>query len=79
MVDNYIIETHYGAAGLVVRSGRHFMFFSAKKEFDVLEGQMFPSPERARKAAIRHEAKRNVRRYLVDERGSSEECLVSQR
>ena len=37
MVDNYIIETHFGAAGLVVRSGRDFMFFSAKKEFNALE------------------------------------------
>ena len=44
MADNYIIETSQGAAGLVVRSGRGFMFFSAKKEFDVLEGQLFTSP-----------------------------------
>lgn len=57
MVDNYIIETHFGAAGLVVRSGRDFMFFSAKKEFNALEGQLFPSPERALKAAIREETK----------------------
>jgi len=33
------------------------MFFSAKKEFNALEGQLFPSPERALKAAIREEAK----------------------
>ena len=57
MVDNYIIETHFGAAGLVVRSGRDFMFVSAKKKFNALEGQLFPSPERALKAAIWQEAK----------------------
>jgi hypothetical protein len=57
MVDNYIIETDFGAAGLVVRSGRDFMFFSAKKEFNALEGRLFSSPERAVKAAIQQEAK----------------------
>lgn len=61
MVDNYIIETPHGAAGLVVRSGRGFMFFSAKKEFNVLEGQLFPSPECALKAAIQQETKRDAR------------------
>jgi hypothetical protein len=61
MTDNYIIETSHGAAGLVVRSGRGFMFFSAKKEFDVLEGQLFTSPARAVKAAIGHEMKRGTR------------------
>jgi hypothetical protein len=61
MINNYIIETPHGAAGLVVRSGRGFMFFSAKKEFDVLEGRLFPNPERAIKAAIRHETKRGTR------------------
>lgn len=61
MTDNYIIETSHGAAGLVVRSGRGFMFFSAKKEFDVLEGRLFTSPERAVKAAIGHETKRGTR------------------
>jgi hypothetical protein len=61
MVDNYIIETHYGAAGLVVRSGRGFVFFSAKKKFNVLEGQLFQSPELALKAAIRQEAKRSAK------------------
>jgi hypothetical protein len=58
MVDNYIIETPRGAAGLVVRSGRGFLFFSAKREFDILDGQLFPNPERAAKAAIRQETKR---------------------
>lgn len=61
MTDNYIIETSQGAAGLVVRSGRGFMFFSAKKEFDVLEGRLFTSPARAVKAAIGHETKRGTR------------------
>lgn len=61
MADNYIIETSQGAAGLVVRSGRGFMFFSAKKEFDVLEGQLFTSPARAVKAAIGHETRRGTR------------------
>lgn len=61
MTDNYIIETSHGAVGLVVRSGRGFMFFSAKEEFDGMEGQLFTSPARAVKAAIRQEAKQSTR------------------
>lgn len=61
MTDNYIIETSHGAVGLVVRSGRGFMFFSAKREFDGMEGRLFTSPARAVKAAIVHETKRGTR------------------
>ena len=60
MADNYIIETSQ-ARPVVVRSGRGFMFFSAKKEFDVLEGKLFTSPARAVKAAIGHETRRGTR------------------
>ena len=62
MTDNYIIETSQGAAGLVVRSGRGFMFFSAKKEFDVLEGRLFTSSAASRQGCdrTRNEARNPV-------------------
>ncbi|WP_346347282.1 hypothetical protein [Bradyrhizobium sp. dw_411] len=53
MSDNYIIETHHGAAGLVVRDRLGFVFFSATREFDVLDGKSFASPQHATAAAIR--------------------------
>ena len=53
MFDHYIIETLHGAAGLVVRDRRGFMFFSATREFDVLDGKTFASPQHATAAAIR--------------------------
>jgi hypothetical protein len=37
------------------------MFFSAKREFNALEGQLFTTPERVLKAAIRQEAKESTR------------------
>jgi hypothetical protein len=58
MSENYIIETPYGAAGLVVRGRRGFVFFSAAREFDVLEGKSFASPQRAAAAAIRESTNR---------------------
>ena len=58
MTDNYIIETPRGAAGVVVRNRGRFLFFSARKEFDILDGQSFPSPERAAAAAIGRETGR---------------------
>jgi hypothetical protein len=57
MSENYIIETPYGAAGLVVRDRRGFLFFSAAREFDVLEGKSFASPECAAAAATRRAIK----------------------
>jgi hypothetical protein len=53
MSENYIIETPRGAAGLVVRDRRGFLFFSAAREFDVLDGRSFASPQHATAAAIR--------------------------
>ena len=59
MSDHYIIETLHGAAGLVVRDRRVFMFFSATREFDVLDEKAFASPQRATAAAIRQSASTN--------------------
>ena len=53
MSENYIIETLHGAAGLVVRDRRGFMFFSATKQFDAMDGKSFASPQQATAAAIR--------------------------
>ncbi len=56
---NYIIEVRprpYGKtvpAGLVVRDGNQFRFFSATHDFDRLEGQLFKNPKEAETAALR--------------------------
>ena len=54
MYDTYIIETHKGAAGIVVRDGQGFRFFAATRDFNRLEGQVFGSPKDAETAALRH-------------------------
>jgi hypothetical protein len=59
MFDNYIIEIRPSAegvtvqAGLVVRDGRCFRFFSATPAFDRLECQLFDNPRAAHGAALR--------------------------
>jgi hypothetical protein len=55
MTESYIIETPHGAAGLVIRDRRGFLFFSASRVFDALDGQAFASPRSAAAAAIRQE------------------------
>jgi hypothetical protein len=54
MYDTYIIETRKGAAGIVVRDGRSFRFFTATRDFNHLEGRLFGSPKDAEAAAQRH-------------------------
>lgn len=54
MSDNYIIEVQTGAAGLVVRDGQKYRFFSADRAFDALDGHLFATPRAAEKAAILH-------------------------
>ena len=60
MFDNYIIEIQPAPvgvtvqAGLVVRDGRRFRFFSASPAFERLDGQLFENPKAAQIAALRH-------------------------
>jgi hypothetical protein len=52
MSSTYIIETRKGAAGIVVRDGRGFRFFAARRAFDGLDGRLFATPRAAEKAAL---------------------------
>ena len=60
MQQNYVIEVRPLArgktvsAGIIVRDGQQFRFFSATHAFDRLEGQLFRNPKEAEKAALRH-------------------------
>ncbi len=53
MSDTYIIEVNSGPAGLVIRDGGRFRFFSASSEFAGLDGRSFSNPREAEKAARR--------------------------
>ena len=55
MSQNYIIEVHEQAAGIVVRDGPKYRFFAATHAFNPLEGQLFKNPR---------EAERAVKNYL---------------
>jgi len=67
MNQNYIIEVRpqtWGKtipAGIVVRDGHKYRFYSATHKFDSLDGQLFKGPREAEMAALRHisEAKSN--------------------
>jgi hypothetical protein len=58
MSSNYVIEIRPPSigvalqAGIVVRDGGRFRFFSASRAFDALEGQFFDSPKKAEHAAL---------------------------
>jgi hypothetical protein len=58
--DSYIIEIQPALAavtvqaGLVVRDGQHFRFFSASAAFEPLEGRLFANPKAAQRAAVHH-------------------------
>jgi hypothetical protein len=54
MQDAYIIESRKGVAGIMVRDGRGFRFFSATHDFNSLEGRFFNSPREAGAAVVRH-------------------------
>ncbi len=60
MQQNYVIEVRPLArgktvsAGIIVRDGQQFRFFSATHAFDRLEGQLFKNPKEAENAALRH-------------------------
>jgi len=59
MSDNYVIEIRPHSAnvtlqaGIVVRDGRSFIFFTASDVFNPLDGQRFDSPRTAHQAALR--------------------------
>ena len=59
MSNAYIIEVRSAAAGLVVRDGGAFLFFSATGDFAGLDGRAFRNPQDAEKAAIRHVTRRS--------------------
>jgi len=50
----YIIEVHFETAGIVVQDDRQFQFFSSNRDFDPLEGCIFPSLRAAEVAAREH-------------------------
>jgi len=49
--DAFIIETDGVAAGIVVREGRRYRFYSADADFRSLDGQPYATPRAAQKAA----------------------------
>jgi len=57
MSDAYIIEIDDVAVGLVVRQreiggGKNYCFYAAHRPLRSIEGRLFPTPDKARKAAI---------------------------
>ena len=50
MSQNYIIEVHEQAAGIVVRDGPKYRFFAATHAFNPLEGRLFKNPREAERA-----------------------------
>ena len=58
MQQNYVIEVRPRgrtvSAGIIVRDGHQFRFFSAEHAFDRLEGRLFKNPKEAEQAALRH-------------------------
>lgn len=63
MPDTYMIETGSEIAGIVIREGRRFRFFSSSRRFWELEGEYYRNPREAERAA---------RGLLADRRSSSE-------
>ncbi len=61
MSQAYIIEVQSETAGIVVRHGQQFQFFSSNRRFDALEGRQFASA-RAAEAAARDHAKQDRKR-----------------
>jgi hypothetical protein len=52
ITETRIIETREGAAGIVVRDGRGFRFFAARRAFHSLDGRLFATPRAAEAAAL---------------------------
>ena len=53
MSDNFIIEVHSQAAGIVVCNPDGYRFFAASHRFNALEGQLFRNAREAERAARR--------------------------
>jgi hypothetical protein len=53
MSNNFIIEIHSKAAGIVVRNPDGYRFFAASDRFNAMEGQLFRSVNDAERAAQR--------------------------
>lgn len=51
MSDAYLIEADHEAAGVVIREGRRFRFFSSSRRFWALEGVYYRTPREAERAA----------------------------
>lgn len=54
----YVIEVKSKTAGIIVRDGRDYCFFSATRDFNALEGHTFPSRKEAEKAIFRLASRR---------------------
>jgi hypothetical protein len=57
MSDAYVIEIDDVAVGVVVRQGeadggRRYCFYAANAPFRSIDGKAFPTPDKARKAAV---------------------------
>ncbi len=57
MSDAYVIEIDDVAVGVVVRQGeaeggRRYCFYAANVPFRSIDGKVFPTPDKARKAAV---------------------------
>jgi hypothetical protein len=53
MFDAYVVEIEETAAGILIRSGRSFVFHAVENVFAALEGMTFPSAAAAEIAARR--------------------------
>jgi len=62
MSQNYIIEIHEQAAGIVVRDGSKFRFFAATRAFNPLEGRLFKNPREAERAVKNYLSARKANR-----------------
>jgi hypothetical protein len=51
MTDAFVIEVNDEAAGIIVRSGRDYLFYASHPRYAVLEGSAFASPSKAEIAA----------------------------
>lgn len=62
MFDNYLIEVSGKPAGIIARDTNGFRFHASENDFNDLNGQIFPDPQTAERAA---------RKLLTKRRGSN--------